>query len=91
MSPTLKDGLSEWVGVEGAEHLLSQCLGLMGPEVRYAVEAKHVYWSANPVGSALHDILMRLVEIGVLEYRDEPDYEVRWNQDFRGSWEANLN
>ena len=66
---------------------MSQSLGLMNPEVRFAVEAKHVYWSNNPIGNALYDILMKLVEIGVLEHRDEPTDQVRWNSRFRGTWE----
>ena len=70
-----------------AQHLLSQSLGLMNPEVRFAVEAKHVYWSNNPVGNALYEILMKLVEIEVLEYRDEPSVQVRWNSSYRGTWE----
>ena len=87
MTATLKDGLWDWTDIDGAQHLLSKSLGLMNDDVRFAMEAKHVYWSNNPVRNALYDILMKLVEIEVLEYRDEPDHQFRWNGSFRGSWE----
>jgi hypothetical protein len=35
----------------------------------------------------LGHILEELVQEGILEKRDEPDYQYRWNPAFRGSWE----
>jgi hypothetical protein len=87
VTQTLKNCLQDWTDIDGAQHQLAQSLGLMISEVRFAVEAKHVYWSNNPVGNALYDILIKLVEIKVLEYRDEPSDQVRWNRSFRGTWE----
>jgi hypothetical protein len=58
----------------------------MGPEVNFALEAKHVFWSNNEVGNALYQMLDHLVKIGALEY-DEEQQLYRWNPSFRGSWE----
>jgi hypothetical protein len=49
--------------------------------------AKHVFWSDHPIGNALYRMLDELVGVGVLEKRDEPDTQYRWNPTFQGSWE----
>lgn len=84
MLKTLKDSLHDWTDIEVAAYWLSQSLGLMSPDV--GSKAKHVFWSNNPVGNTLYGILHKLAEIHVLEYRDEPDHQFRWNGGFRGSW-----
>jgi hypothetical protein len=84
---TLKDSLSEWQDFDGAAHELANCLGLMDESVDFATDAKHVYWSANPVGTALNQCLQELSKAGILEFRDEPDVQYRWNLSFKGSWE----
>jgi hypothetical protein len=43
------------------------------------------FWSNNPVGNLLYETLESLVQVGVLESRDEPDKQYRWNPAFRGS------
>jgi catechol 2,3-dioxygenase-like lactoylglutathione lyase family enzyme len=40
-------------------------------------DAKWVYWSNNPLGNELDALLDRLVALGVLEKREEPDYQYR--------------
>jgi hypothetical protein len=85
---TLRERLAEWTDWDFAAFQLSRSVGLMGPDVKFATDAKHVFWGgANPVGEALFNILRELVEAGVLEYRDEPDHQYRWNSAFVGSWE----
>jgi hypothetical protein len=84
---TLKEALQNWTDFDGAMYELALCLGLMTPEVDTFASTKHVYWSDNPVGNALYATLDELTQYGVLEKRDEPDYQFRWNPDFRGSWE----
>jgi hypothetical protein len=44
-------------------------------------------WSNNPIGDMLMQQLELLVEQGVLEKRDEPDLQFRWNPAFKGDWE----
>jgi hypothetical protein len=41
-------------------------------------EVKWVFWSDNPLGNALWDLLHALVKAGVLEHREEPDHQFRW-------------
>jgi hypothetical protein len=57
----------------------------MTSDTPFATRAKHVFWSNNPLGNALHAILDRLVEIEALELNDDVQY--RWNSAFKGSWE----
>lgn len=85
---TLRDRLSDWRDWDFAAFLLAQSIGLMSSEVRFHLEAKHVFWTNNPVGDALETMLGELVKTGVLENRDEPDDQYRWNPAFAGSWES---
>jgi len=85
---TLRDHLNDWTDSDIAAFYLAQSIGLMSPEVNFAVEAKHVFWSHHPVGITLSDMLRELAALGVLQYRDEPDYQYRWNPAFVGSWEV---
>jgi hypothetical protein len=85
---TLKEALSDWRDFDSAESALAISLGLMTPETNFQTDAKHVFWSDNPTGNMLSEFLTRLVQIGVLEYREtENDNEYRWNPAFKGSWE----
>ena len=84
---TLKEHRADWVEWDGAAFHLARALGLIGSDVRFHLEAKHVFWSANPIGDMLQDMLKQLVTVGVLEYRDEPASEYRWNPHFKGTWE----
>ncbi|MGN9810170.1 hypothetical protein ACTMSW_12525 [Micromonospora sp. BQ11] len=72
----LADDLAEWTDVDGAQYVLGRSLGLFSD--RSFQQVKWVFWSNDPLGQALWDMLHALVEAGVLEYRDEPDHQFRW-------------
>src|SRR5262245_17492794 len=84
---TLRDALADWTDRDGAEYKLALALGLMDDSVR---GMKWVFWSNNPIGTMLSTMLRQLIDVGALEYRDDPgltDYQERWNSTFRGGWE----
>lgn len=83
----LKIQLNEWVDWDVAAYNLAQSLGIVDGMVNFATDAKHVFWSDNPLGNTLQGILKELVFCQVLERRDEPDVQYRWNPTFKGSWE----
>jgi hypothetical protein len=81
--------LREWLDWDSAAYWLAIALGLMKDEPgRFQGPAKHVFWSNNPVGNMLYAMLDQMVAVGMLEKRDEPDFQYRWNPTFRGSWET---
>jgi hypothetical protein len=82
----LKENLAEWKDWDITEYYLGQCLSLFSVETSFSA-TKHVFWADNPIGNALQEVMSKLVEIGVLEERDEPDIQYRWNPNFVGSWE----
>jgi hypothetical protein len=85
----LPEHLRDWVDWDGAAYWLAITLGLMKDEPGlFQTRAKHVFWSANPVGEMLYAMLDQMVAAGILEKRDEPDFQYRWNQSFCGSWET---
>ena len=54
----------------------------LGPQDSFG-DTKWIFWSNNPLGNTLCGILDKLVEVGVLEFRDEPDVQFRWNAQFK--------
>ena len=78
---TFKEAVTGWTDEDLAQHHLAICLGLMPPDIDFATEAKHVYWTDNPVGDTLYRILYELVATGILEENGEG--WVRWNPTFR--------
>jgi hypothetical protein len=79
---TLRVALADWTDFDASAHMLAQCLGIM-PSQHDMKEAKWVYWSENPLGTMLYSTLERLVGLGVLEKRDEPDLQYRWCSTYR--------
>jgi len=84
---SLREALSDWRDIDVAGYALGIALGLMPPKPAFG-RAKHVFWSNNEIGTMLYAMLDQLVAAGVLEKRDEPDFQYRWNPAFRGSWET---
>ena len=81
-------GIKEWTDCDFVEYDFMVMLGLIDPvKSPFASKAKHVFWSANEVGTAVHEMVETFVRLGMLEKRDEPDLQYRWNQEFKGSWE----
>jgi hypothetical protein len=79
---TLRVALADWTDFDVSAHVLAQCLGIM-PSGLGMKEAKSVYWSDNPLGNMLYATLERLLELGALERREEPDLQYRWCSDYR--------
>ena len=84
---SLREALADWSDWDGAGYALGMCLGLMPPEPRWGC-AKHAFWLNHEIGNMLYAMLDQLVTAGMLEKRDEPDIQYRWNPAFCGSWEA---
>ncbi|MEV7122316.1 hypothetical protein [Kitasatospora griseola] len=75
----LREGLDDWTDWDGAAFELGRALGLFAEPVTFT-HVKWVFWTDNPLGNALHEMLLQLVAAGVLERRDEPDDEqFRWS------------
>jgi len=95
---SLRD-MTEWNDWDGAAYVLGLSLGLFNKETHpYMRDLKHVFWTANPIGEALHKCLEELVRAGILlgtnaDDDDEHDPECaslkfKWNPAFAGSWEG---
>ena len=80
---TLKDLLADWTDFDCAEHAVAACLGLMPAESVHG--AKWVFWTDNPIGKMLHNVLEGLVQQNVLEKNEDEQY--RYNHNFIPPWE----
>jgi hypothetical protein len=86
---SLPEQFRDWIDWDAAAYRLALALGLMQDEPGLASgRAKHVFWSNNPVGNMLYAMLDQMEAVGVLEKRDTPDIQYRWNPSFRGSWQT---
>ena len=79
MTMTLKEKLNDWTDLDVAQYELSLVLGIFTPEQSFQSELKHVFWSNNPTGNMLYNMILDLVERGYLEF-DEDEYRVRWKE-----------
>jgi hypothetical protein len=79
---TLRVALADWTDIDASAHTLAQCLGIMPSQLQMK-EVKWVYWSENSLGTMLHSTLERLLELGALEKREEPDLQYRWRSAYR--------
>lgn len=74
----LSEGLAEWTDWDGAAYVAGRSLGIFAESETF-IQVKWVFWTDNPLGNALHEVLLQLVAAGVLERRDEPDEQFLWS------------
>lgn len=80
---TLKETLADWTDWDVAMFELGRCLGVFGPEVTLATDAKGTIWSDNSVSRMLLMIMLALVTEGVMEVMDEDRYRMNPNYNWR--------
>lgn len=84
---TLKELLADWTDFDSAGHAVAVCFGMMPAEWEWVLRnAKWIFWTSNPIGNLLHDVLEDLVEQKVLEKNDDDQY--RYNAGFLPPWKA---
>lgn len=82
--------LKDWTEIDAAAFHIGVDLGIIPPltdekEIYNFGGKKWVFWTENPLGTALFNILEILVSADILEKHDEDDHLYRWNADF--DWE----
>ncbi|MCX5335948.1 hypothetical protein [Streptomyces sp. NBC_00140] len=73
----LSESMAGWTDWDGAAFMVGRSLGIFGRSETFT-QVKWVFWTDNPVGNALHEVLLQLVAAGVLERREEPAEQFRW-------------
>jgi hypothetical protein len=73
----LRDSLKDWTDIDGAQFELARRLGLINEEASFQ-DTKHLWWTDNPVGNAMADLLEEMEDAGLVECRHEPDHQYRW-------------
>ena len=81
VSNTLRESLSDWTDWDSASYALAACINILGVETSFHI-AKQVFWSNHPVARLLINTLDAMVAGGILERREEPDIQYRWNAAF---------
>ena len=82
----LRTALATWTDQDIAAYQLGIVLGLIDPKYSFSTDTKWVFWTDNPVGNALGEMLDAMVTAGILE-KEEEDLRYRWNPVFKGGWE----
>lgn len=88
---TLRERLANWIDFDGAAYELGVALGIFEQEWGGGVPGrddpwhgtKGIFWSANPLGDALDQMLRQMVKAGVLEF-DVQGLRYRWNPSYVG-------
>lgn len=75
---SFKTSLQDWTDFDVAQYELAVVLGLIPEGTDFAVDAKHIFWTNNPLGNLLVGLLVTLVDNGVLEY-DAEESRYRWS------------
>ena len=81
----LKELLKDWDDWDGCAAKLAYVFGIIDSPDDFGGE-KWVFWSNNTTGNFLHDTLEKLVELGILLKRDDPDAEdtqYKWNDNYK--------
>jgi predicted RNase H-like nuclease len=76
----LKHHLQDWVDIDVAQFHLARCLGVLGPDISTMASAKWVFWSNNPTGNLLFQMLRDMAGAGFLEINEE-EFKIRWKPD----------
>lgn len=77
-SVDLSEGLAEWTDWDGAAFGVGRSLGIFSDSQTFT-QVKGVFWTDNPLGNALHEVLLQLAAAGVLERREDPGEQFRWS------------
>lgn len=85
-SSPLKVRLADWKDWDAAAYELGVVLGLWMDRGAPLWEdpwhgLKYIFWTDNPLGLALHNMLIELVKAGVLEMQEE-NCSFRWNPNY---------
>lgn len=73
-----KTRLNSWCDFDVAADHLGVVLGLWKDQATFG-QRKWVFWSANPLGEILHEILLKMVTEGIL-LENKRDLQFRWNE-----------
>lgn len=81
------ESMTEWTDIDMACASLATAIGILKyPSSKPGQDPwdghKWIFWTNNPLGNGLYEILHRLVDLGVLDYRDDPDTQLRWSPTF---------
>ncbi|MBU0728684.1 MAG: hypothetical protein KKE17_10590 [Proteobacteria bacterium] len=79
---SLKENLTDWTDWDQAELAIAKSLNILSPDSEMTPDTKGIFWSTNPLGNFLADVLEQMSEIGILEFREKPDLQFRWNNDY---------
>ena len=86
----LRYRLRDWTDWDLASYQLGRCLGLFEGQA-FETDVKHVFWTENPLGLNLLQVLGHLVDAGVLEIEagvafdgeddDNDEIRYRWKRE----------
>jgi hypothetical protein len=71
--------LGDWTDWDCAAFLVGRALAIFPASAKF-LQVKGMFWTENPLGDALHEVLALLSAAGVLERRDVPDEQFRWSR-----------
>lgn len=84
---SLQERLANWTDWDGVCYEVGACLGFWpefgSPNGDSWHGVKGIIWSNNPLGESISMFIDGLVLEGMLERRDDSEYEFRWNPNYK--------
>jgi len=82
VKPVLRLMLKEWTDWDMAAYFLGVSLGIWkGDSVEWYERAKGGIWSTNMTSELLNGMMMDMVRLEQVEYREETEDQFRWKDD----------
>ena len=87
---SLRHSLKEWTEIDVAAFHIGVALEIIPPlsdekEIYNFGGKKWMFWTKNPLGNLLFELLENLVSLNILEKHINDDHFFRWNSNFK--WE----
>lgn len=84
---SLADTLSDWTDIDVAAYQIAIALNLIPPpspgDGPYGFGGrKHVFWTMNPLGNTLFQLIDQMVALGALEQHENDEQIVRWHPNY---------
>jgi hypothetical protein len=76
MYTSLKHYLKDWRDIDNLQYEIALRLGVISIDQSFQTDVKWVFWTDNPLGNMLYDIISSLEESGFIEQNDILQY--RW-------------
>lgn len=87
MYTSVKQYLKDWRDLDHLQYEIALRLGVISIDQSFQTDVKWVFWTDNPLGNMLYDMIRALEENGFIEQNDQLQYRWKGNNEVTASIE----